>query len=147
MRNTSNTLYAAAALLFVFASVAVHAADNSGRIWITKPLPANPDWVESWVNDINDLGWIAGTLPGWTGFVALPEPATLALVAFAATAAGFNVLIYTKADKLSANKQHKHATNLDAALNIKADRRIVFSAKTGQGCEELKSILASYLER
>lgn len=57
------------------------------------------------------------------------------------------VLVYTKADKLSANKQQQHATNLDVALNVKAEGRIVFSAKTGQGCEELKSILASYLER
>lgn len=57
------------------------------------------------------------------------------------------VLVYTKADKLSANKQQQHATNLDVALNVKAEGRIIFSAKTGQGCEELKSILASYLER
>ena len=55
--------------------------------------------------------------------------------------------VYTKADKLSANKQQQHAVTLDAALGIKADQRVLFSAKTGQGCEDLKSVLASHLER
>lgn len=55
------------------------------------------------------------------------------------------VLVYTKADKLSGNKQQQHAANLDAALTITADQRILFSAKTGQGCDQLKSVLASYI--
>lgn len=54
--------------------------------------------------------------------------------------------IYTKADKLSGNRQQQHASALDAALSIKAKQRIVFSAKTGQGSDKIKSALASYVE-
>ncbi len=54
--------------------------------------------------------------------------------------------IYTKADKLSKNKQLKHAAALDAALTIGADERLLFSAKTGLGCEELRNRLAIYCQ-
>ena len=52
--------------------------------------------------------------------------------------------VYTKADKLPRNKQVKHAAALDAGLNIHPDERIIFSAKSGQGCEKIQSVLASY---
>ncbi len=54
--------------------------------------------------------------------------------------------VYTKADKLSKNKQVKHAAALDAALNIRSSQRVLFSAKTGQGCKELRNRLAFYVE-
>ncbi|WP_457574608.1 ribosome biogenesis GTP-binding protein YihA/YsxC [Desulfolithobacter sp.] len=54
--------------------------------------------------------------------------------------------VYTKADKLSKNKQMKNAAALDAALTITPDRRVLFSARTGQGREELESRLANYVE-
>ncbi|MHB1349359.1 MAG: ribosome biogenesis GTP-binding protein YihA/YsxC [Desulfobulbaceae bacterium] len=57
------------------------------------------------------------------------------------------ILVYTKADKLSANQQARNAASLDAALRIAADERILFSAKTGMGCEKLQSVLASCWER
>lgn len=47
-------------------------------------------------------------------------------------------LVYTKADKLSKNKQMQNASALDAGLSITAGDRIVFSAKTGQGLDALK---------
>ncbi|MGI6639763.1 MAG: ribosome biogenesis GTP-binding protein YihA/YsxC [Desulfobulbus sp.] len=47
------------------------------------------------------------------------------------------LLVYTKADKLSRNQQEKNATLLDAGLQVKADERILFSAQTGQGRDEL----------
>ena len=47
--------------------------------------------------------------------------------------------IYTKADKLSRNEQHKHAVSLDAGLTLTPGDRIVFSSKTGQGVEQLRS--------
>ncbi|RUM33451.1 MAG: GTP-binding protein [Desulfobulbus sp.] len=50
--------------------------------------------------------------------------------------------VYTKADKLSKNKQSKHARALDAALNIQPDDRLIFSSKSGIGCEELRNRLA-----
>lgn len=52
--------------------------------------------------------------------------------------------VYTKADKLSKNKQQKHAAALDAALTIRPDERLLFSSKTGQGSEELRNRLAFY---
>lgn len=57
------------------------------------------------------------------------------------------ILVYTKADKLSANQQARNAASLDASLRIAPDERILFSAKTGMGCEKLQSVLASCCER
>lgn len=54
--------------------------------------------------------------------------------------------VYTKADKLSKNQQVKNAMRLDAGLVINADERIIFSAKTGLGCERLQTRLALYQE-
>ncbi|MCI5144237.1 MAG: YihA family ribosome biogenesis GTP-binding protein [Candidatus Electrothrix sp. AR3] len=54
------------------------------------------------------------------------------------------LLVYTKADKLSKNQQMKQASSLDAALNIRPAERLLFSAKNGQGCEELRRRLALY---
>jgi len=50
--------------------------------------------------------------------------------------------VYTKADKLSKNKQLKHAAALDAALGIGKDDRLICSSKTTLGCEELRRRLA-----
>jgi len=50
--------------------------------------------------------------------------------------------VYTKADKLSKNKQIQHALSLDAALGINGNNRVICSSKTGQGCEELRLRLA-----
>ncbi len=54
--------------------------------------------------------------------------------------------VYTKADKLTRNRQARNASTLDAALTVDPDERIIFSARTGQGCRELQSRLALYLE-
>jgi GTP-binding protein len=55
-----------------------------------------------------------------------------------------SLVVYTKADKLSKNKQLKHAASLDAALGLCAEERLLFSSKTGLGCEELRNRLALY---
>ncbi|MEA2113819.1 MAG: ribosome biogenesis GTP-binding protein YihA/YsxC [Thermodesulfobacteriota bacterium] len=52
--------------------------------------------------------------------------------------------VYTKADKMSKNKQIKNAAALDAALTIRPEERLLFSSKTGQGREELRNRLALY---
>lgn len=57
------------------------------------------------------------------------------------------LLVYTKADKLSGNKQQQHAAALDAGLTVAPSERIIFSATTGKGSEQIQSALASYLER
>jgi GTP-binding protein len=46
--------------------------------------------------------------------------------------------VYTKADKLSANQQQKNAAVLDAGLTLTPSERVIFSARTGQGVEELR---------
>lgn len=53
--------------------------------------------------------------------------------------------VYTKADKLSANQRNKNSAQLDAGFGIHSTDRIIFSAKTGQGVEELKSSIAQLL--
>ena len=52
--------------------------------------------------------------------------------------------VYTKADKLSGNARNKHAVALDAGHTIDKSQRIIFSAKNGQGKEELERALASF---
>ncbi|MBV5317720.1 MAG: YihA family ribosome biogenesis GTP-binding protein [Desulfobulbaceae bacterium] len=53
--------------------------------------------------------------------------------------------VYTKADKLTRNNQAKNAATLDAGLTITAEERIIFSAKTGLGCDTLQSRIAGYV--
>ncbi len=53
--------------------------------------------------------------------------------------------VYTKIDKLSGSKRQKNARLLDAGHTIRATERVLFSAKTGQGREQLVSMLASFL--
>lgn len=50
--------------------------------------------------------------------------------------------VYTKADKLSKNKQVRNAKALDSALGITPGERLIFSSKSGQGREELQHRLA-----
>ena len=57
------------------------------------------------------------------------------------------LLVYTKADKLTGNKQQQKAAALDAGFTVTPNQRILFSAKTGKGSEQVKSALASYVKR
>lgn len=52
--------------------------------------------------------------------------------------------VYTKVDKLSGNERQRHAAALDAGHTIDPKQRILFSAKSGQGKEELERALASF---
>ncbi len=52
--------------------------------------------------------------------------------------------VYTKMDKLSGNERVKNARILDAGHAIDSKQRILFSAVTGQGKDELESALASF---
>ncbi|MEJ2031816.1 MAG: ribosome biogenesis GTP-binding protein YihA/YsxC [Deltaproteobacteria bacterium] len=53
--------------------------------------------------------------------------------------------VYTKIDKLSRNQQLKQAAALDAGLNIRADERVLFSARTGEGRDGLAAALDRFL--
>ena len=55
------------------------------------------------------------------------------------------LLIYTKADKLSANQRSKNAAILDAGFGVSKSDRILFSAKTGMGRDNLISALDSFI--
>jgi GTP-binding protein len=52
--------------------------------------------------------------------------------------------VYTKADKLSGNERVKNARILDAGHTLSPEQRILFSAVTGQGKDELERALASF---
>jgi GTP-binding protein len=54
--------------------------------------------------------------------------------------------VYTKADKLSRNNQLKNAAILDAGLTLTADERIVFSARTDHGLDNLRSRIAAFAD-
>ena len=53
------------------------------------------------------------------------------------------LVVYTKADKLSRNEQTRNAALLDAGLNLAPHERVLFSAQSGQGREELLSRIAA----
>jgi GTP-binding protein len=53
--------------------------------------------------------------------------------------------VYTKRDKLSRNQQQKQAALLDAALGLAPTDRVLFSAKSGEGKEDLITALAGFL--
>lgn len=53
--------------------------------------------------------------------------------------------VYTKRDKLSRNQQQQQAALLDAALGLAPAERALFSAKSGEGKEDLITALASFL--
>ena len=55
------------------------------------------------------------------------------------------LLVYTKADKLSANQRIKNAAALDAGFGVLKSDRLVFSAKTGMGRDNLLQVLDSFL--
>jgi GTP-binding protein len=55
------------------------------------------------------------------------------------------LLVYTKADKLSANQRSKNAAILDAGFGISESERLLFSAKTGMGSENILLALDSFL--
>lgn len=55
------------------------------------------------------------------------------------------LIVYTKKDKLSGNQQAQQAAILDASLGLARDERVLFSAKTGAGRQELISALATFL--
>lgn len=55
--------------------------------------------------------------------------------------------VYTKLDKLSGNEREKNANLLDAGHSIKPAGRILFSAKTGQGRDELINALTGFIGR
>ena len=55
------------------------------------------------------------------------------------------IIVYTKRDKLSNNEQSKQAVSLDAALGLNKQERVLFSAKTGEGKDELMTAIATFL--
>ncbi len=55
--------------------------------------------------------------------------------------------VYTKIDKISGSIREKNARLLDAGHSIKAEDRILFSAKTGQGRVELLDALSIRIEK
>ena len=55
------------------------------------------------------------------------------------------LLVYTKADKLSANQRSKNGAILDAGFGVLTSERLLFSAKTGMGRDILIQSLDSFL--
>ncbi len=56
------------------------------------------------------------------------------------------LIVYTKSDKLSGNKAHKHAKILDASFLVSPADRVMFSAKTGSGRENLANRINQFIE-
>ena len=55
------------------------------------------------------------------------------------------LLVYTKADKLSANEREKNSVILDAGFGVTRSNRVLFSAKTGMGRDSLIQELDRFL--
>ncbi len=54
------------------------------------------------------------------------------------------LLVYTKQDKLTANKRRQQAASLDAGFGVSPNERVLFSAKNGEGKENLISMLDQF---
>lgn len=75
-----------------------------------------------------------------------PKPADTQLLKWLALH-GINVLpVYTKIDKVSGNDRQKNARALDSGHGINAADRVLFSASTGQGREDLLAAVLHYLQ-
>lgn len=55
------------------------------------------------------------------------------------------LVVYTKIDKLSGSARGKNAQLLDKGHGVRPEERVLFSAKTGQGRDELIAALTSFL--
>ncbi|HBT97815.1 MAG TPA: GTP-binding protein [Desulfobulbaceae bacterium] len=55
------------------------------------------------------------------------------------------IAVYTKADKLSGNERERQTASLDAGHSLTPDRRVIFSARTGLGRDQLLARLAEQL--
>lgn len=55
-------------------------------------------------------------------------------------------VVYTKADKLSKNKQQANAAALDAGFNLRPADRILFSSKSGLGLPALKKSILEHCD-
>lgn len=53
--------------------------------------------------------------------------------------------VYTKIDKVSGSLREKNSRNLDAGHGVNPQQRILFSAKTGQGRDQLMASLGNFL--
>jgi GTP-binding protein len=53
--------------------------------------------------------------------------------------------VYTKIDKVSGSIREKNAKLLDAGHTFHAEERVLFSAKTGQGRDQLLAALKGFL--
>ena len=69
----------------------------------------------------------------------------LQLVDWLRSRGGAFLLVYTKADKLSANQRSKNGAILDAGFGVSTSERLLFSAKTGMGRDSLIQSLDSFL--
>ena len=72
-----------------------------------------------------------------------PKPQDTQLIGWLKQADIAIVPVYTKIDKLSGNERNRNAAMLDAGHSIHPDNRVLFSAKTGQGRDELERALAA----
>lgn len=55
------------------------------------------------------------------------------------------VVVYTKIDKVSGSIRTKNSALLDKGHKVSKGERVLFSAKTGQGREDLINLLSTYL--
>ena len=55
------------------------------------------------------------------------------------------LLVYTKLDKITRSQRLQHAAALDAGLTVTAKERVLFSALTGEGRDELISRLEGFI--
>ena len=74
-----------------------------------------------------------------------PKPADTQLLSWLSQNGIPFLPVYTKLDKISGNERGRNVRALDAGHGIKPEERILFSAKTGQGRDELIGALSRFL--
>ncbi len=132
------------ALNYFLASDQVYLVDLPGYGYAKVPRKLKNDWqglISSYLTNRVSLCCVVVIIDIRHELKALD----LELVTWLRSEGVPHLVVYTKSDKLKRNQQQRQAALLDSGLGIRADERVLFSAKNGEGKENLISKLDQFL--
>ena len=132
------------ALNYFLASDQVYLVDLPGYGYAKVPRKLKNDWqglISSYLTNRISLCCVVVIIDIRHELKALD----LELVTWLRSEGVPHLVVYTKRDKLKRNQQQRQAALLDSGLGIRADERVLFSAKNGEGKENLISKLDQFL--
>ncbi|MEN8256914.1 MAG: ribosome biogenesis GTP-binding protein YihA/YsxC [Thermodesulfobacteriota bacterium] len=132
------------ALNYFLASDQVYLVDLPGYGYAKVPRKLKNDWqglISSYLTSRSSLYCVVVIIDIRHELKALD----LELVTWLRSEGIPHLVVYTKIDKLKRSQQQRQAALLDSGLGIRAEERVLFSAKNGEGKENLISMLDQFL--